>query len=1315
MRRFVALVGILVCFAGAQAPARVEHSGGSRAPRAVTSDTPKLDPRHASFEIDVGALRGQFDTLRVDERGEQVADWAVYGTLYQYGVSPATIRMAMYDKVPFRAPALEEVARWDYGPGRRVVLPGGTVWIFRSEHDPHPEATVARTADRVRMETGAIPDRVEVFAYQSEMIEGTIRVRHDGTLTGADLFSPRFGYVTMAVRSQDDLARWIDAVDDLVHVKLLPGGAVELGGRRFADAPTRGAQSDDVATLYRAHVAILENHRAVEAYVKRVVDAFNGLIRSYNRQARYGGYFETPFLSGAEVNEVEKLLDVNAAPAPRTAVDRFDLDSLLGHRASGLVGAGLGTTSPSQGVDPYGSGDFRLISDPKAAIERLRKKVDAFQLEAMLGQVAIPGAGKRMPEAPGFSLDPQWDVERVRTQLRLLLTRPEELLQRARTVAGALPAESDGPSPVVRAIDAREAASGAQTVKLSAGFRATLQATLASLPNGSSRLSEQAEIALQRLMKYDPTSDPSDAVAYALARYALSEARLQCARYDGPLGSTNVGMVLFYTDLLAKEWAGLNYRRSAPLGEVQGFQTIPDSAGDVEATYWAEDIVRSQTRLWFAPKPDGWTTSGSGDELDFGHVASRVYSAGSDPLRPGREATAAEDTRRVLAWWDRRFEQIADYEQQYHAQNQIMKWSVVTGWLAAQNRLAFLKETAPTAQGTFDQWYTTRDDLRARDQIRLRPRSEWLNGTECLDLLSSRPFIANGRAENTSGGVSLASARDVDQVVQRMRSVPAELRTFGISGEVRAGSRAVKTANGTTFEFSRHDASVGISVPTDRRVRGGGLDLSARDFRTTVSSAAGGTNIAVRAGSRLVEDLHIEKGAHGPRLTLTDGLLGHAESKGSALAKRLDRESLFPGSKVSGLTTVPGLAPEQGTYLVRRSDQGLDALVFGDKRGEDAGKAVVLTDSKSGRSAKAGPIFTVADSDSALSILIPNKETKVVAALETPQRAAASRLDHLRWQTLHVGREGAETSSTVDRVFSERPSADATVAVRLHTGSPKIPVVEARVGSDSIALARPTGGKGAAAFNDLFTDLKVDAAQIRQAIRESRTGVTDIQLGAPAAGGSGPGPDDAIANAYAALAMGRRDETVARAGTALGSSRPSAPALEMARQAARSGGDAAEVSDYLFAQAGLLGPRVPPAHLEVRGHAVHLVAEVQDRAVPVSREEVRKATATGDANVIYVKTAAHMDWDASPGETRAKVIADPSFHWARIDSPGVDALHPTELLVGQDRLVRRAVGADLHGLERAASRRHPIFVAVQSCDLNGDGVVDDAERSSCAN
>lgn len=188
--------------------------------------------------------------------------------------------------------------------------------------------------------------------------------------------------------------------------------------------------------------------------------------------------------------------------------------------------------------------------------------------------------------------------------------------------------------------------------------------------------------------------------------------RYQAARYDGDLSGTEVGMNLFYTDLLAKLWA-LDFQSNAPRRVIPDFlplgQMVPSLVFDEEIR------ERNSTRLWFGHQDQGFQVLGSDGGILFGRVATRVYAASSSSLAPGVETEPNAKSEQFLGWWNDHFEEVARYEQEYERLNQIMKWSAVIGWLNANaqgERLGFLADVHVDRKQWFPDWAAAHRELR---------------------------------------------------------------------------------------------------------------------------------------------------------------------------------------------------------------------------------------------------------------------------------------------------------------------------------------------------------------------------------------------------------------------------------------------------------------------------------------------------------------------------------------------------------------------------------------------------------------------------
>src|SRR5262249_30137285 len=154
----------------------------------------------------------------------------------------------------------------------------------------------------------------------------------------------------------------------------------------------------------------------------------------------------------------------------------------------------------------------------------------------------------------------------------------------------------------------------------------------------------------------------------ALREVALAYS-FQQARYDGELQGTEVGMILFYSDLLAKLWV-LDHAHTAPVRHLKGFPTL--LAVHPAAIYQQERRTSSYSRLWFGPDRTAFQMAQDSDSLFFTFNATRIYAASSNPLEPGVEVNADPVVSTVIGWWDRHYAEIAEHEQEYQRLSEVV-------------------------------------------------------------------------------------------------------------------------------------------------------------------------------------------------------------------------------------------------------------------------------------------------------------------------------------------------------------------------------------------------------------------------------------------------------------------------------------------------------------------------------------------------------------------------------------------------------------------------------------------------------------------
>ncbi|WP_101832910.1 hypothetical protein [Frankia canadensis] len=186
------------------------------------------------------------------------------------------------------------------------------------------------------------------------------------------------------------------------------------------------------------------------------------------------------------------------------------------------------------------------------------------------------------------------------------------------------------------------------------------------------------------------------------------------ARYEGGLARTNVGMTLFYTDYVAKNWvAGVG--SGVPGRAVGGF--VPDSEA---RTPWSQcpaatDAHEERGRLWFGQNDAAFASSG--DRFELGGQATRLFARSNGA--GGGEVEPSFSFGRGLRYWDQHYQAIADYEPQYARLEQIMRWSGALEWLRGTGAAlpAVPDGEVHHSDLTFDSWYAHNTRLRERSPI----------------------------------------------------------------------------------------------------------------------------------------------------------------------------------------------------------------------------------------------------------------------------------------------------------------------------------------------------------------------------------------------------------------------------------------------------------------------------------------------------------------------------------------------------------------------------------------------------------------------
>jgi hypothetical protein len=406
-----------------------------------------------------------------------------------------------------------------------------------------------------------------------------------------------------------------------------------------------------------------------------------------------------------------------------------------------------------------------------------------------------------------------------------------------------------------------------------------------------------------------------DLMFYAIARIGSSfgalvgveeRARQAClyqkARYDGKLQGTQVGMTLFYTDLLAKIWAG-NRFYSKPIDFIVGFKDHEQSKIGSVRVFERESQALPAVRLWFGPNKSGFQAGRNKEELTFARNATQIFALSNDPgAREGMdaagnskklEAQASAEFDIALSWWNNHYEEVASYEPQYERLNEIMKWSTIISWLNEENSgslLRFLGDLPVDRTQWFPDWARAKADLKFSqwDKVGFYPRNHLGDQTEGLPILFSPHKLI-------FGGVSLAEKSLIREAPELLSAEKAFVRRANLLEEGENAFRTFKdTKVSLTDDIKAKVSRIDLAPQQGYKLRNRYGEVANSNFEWQLAEESGGTfSLRSRMGETPIGELRT---ASAGRNGFSVGFESLSADKGMALARQMSDYKGNPGA-----------------------------------------------------------------------------------------------------------------------------------------------------------------------------------------------------------------------------------------------------------------------------------------------------------------------------------------------------------------------------------------------------------------------------------
>lgn len=897
-------------------------------------------PLNKTKFIDFRPDDDSFKRLNEKEQKGQFLDWLLLTVVSDRDFEADTINKSLYDFSPIRNGYMTPVSNFEYGDTRSLYVGNGTVAalipkkINIRENDKPVTREITKEeridflthiVDKHRQNVGEIPNVIQVFDYDIDVNKQYALLSRTEKIDAHKLFTDeKYGYHETAIKNLKDFENFMKQVDDITFARV-NGSNVTVGGRKMFSHSYQNISVEDVAAIWKSEKKRREN---IEKAKSDVIE-----------QAKSGDYLtkELLKLDSVESSESQEVLNKrfqrelekrNISNGSGFSLDwGVNYQSLLKsfNEAKPEIKSIVLNGKPLIFNKDIKEVEQELLQKNTESYERIVKKIENFlqsekNADNLKEELYKAEVEKEKPYLEQLEKEIKEEKERFYQQLQVEIEKERQL--------------------------------GKSDEQLKHIWEAKEKQKLQELKNiATNKLKEKFSPKIEsRLKKIDNFLNTP------------RSQRFQYANYIGDLKGTEVGMILFYTDLLAKLW-GFDYADSTPQEYIQGFQPKIDIT--VSPIYRKELEKLSATRTWFEPDDKGFQIADNRDSIIFARKATKVSSRSSDSSdfsdssKSKKEEPPTVTDAIFVNWWNGNYEKIARYEPQYEKLNEIMKWSLVISWLNEADRgnlLGFLETVQFEDKYWFADWVkANKDKLKFKqwDEKTCNKQSEIRHpnpicffklgeqkgfDTETMPVLFSKDYKIFGiKGYYRYGGVSLAPENlfkkrpplpknaDISKLSQRPNidydSVVLTDDTLTFKSFASAEDLAKTGANkqGTTYvlKFDKTHPSTTINPEKGLRLHSRDIELKNVDSITRkVSRTDESINIQITADQTDFGSLNTNKTENG----FTVGWQSREIDMGNSLALELSMSRQNPQEFLASHPMVDSVLQDGSVYYVKTTD-----------------------------------------------------------------------------------------------------------------------------------------------------------------------------------------------------------------------------------------------------------------------------------------------------------------------------------------------------------------------------------------------------------
>ena len=629
-----------------------------------------------------------FNRLSILEKVEQIRDWLLYLVLTSKRLDAKKVAFSTYDMPPLRRGYTKTGADFQHGPIRYAFLGDKTAIALVPEkqsaegrHD-----SLAEIADNHLLVQNETLSRLFLFEYCIELTDGykaltgiltsenediddekinidavlfasqnpSAAVKYIGIVEKNRLYSSEYGWIKKTLYSKDDIVEFLASTNDLITIKITPEG-LEAIGRKYKSRTYDQLTIEHIATLWQAYEEI-ENAR--ENHNRRLTD----LVNKWAHRALKEDLVE---FDADLANEIIRLNEQGQYYINNSVIsykDRDFIQKLYKKRFDEYANI-YDIFSEHYKSCKWQDILYALRADREkdvASFERVLNEFEDFQKKI------TPHQSSLLRNSIGFSLDSDYNFDILKQTFL-------DFLKKDKTIVSEL--------------------LGKFRAEIMNGFEA-----------------HNADLILCLLQGLDDADD--DTFYRHVQASVISPARYQIARYDGGIEGTEVGQILFVTDLLAKlldfDFQGI----FEAYFEGVNIEWTPSTYRTVPEMYMEQQKKLPGTRIWFGIKNESFAIDDDSDTIRFSRIAARVYALSRKIFGKDDETQPAYLATQFVDWFNNYYDKVGAVEPNYDRLNQIVKWSIVVDYVRNNYQdliydLAFLANEPVRRNLWFPEWVKT--------------------------------------------------------------------------------------------------------------------------------------------------------------------------------------------------------------------------------------------------------------------------------------------------------------------------------------------------------------------------------------------------------------------------------------------------------------------------------------------------------------------------------------------------------------------------------------------------------------------------------